>query len=1791
MRYIFLLVGFLICSGISEATDPVVDSITLFNDDNGGTTTSTTKMTPNDEMTLVVEVSDGDGFNDIYSVNFYIWDVTTTTKNGTNTPTDHAIYQWSKDLNWRLIGPLSSTWTIDKVNCAVGTITPSTGTLKLVFTPGKISRYEQDKNWRIGINVQSFFQSKDGEGQIEISNAFYSEIGIDNKEGSFTSNFAGTNDNLITSPINANIISNAEFTFQIKAKDFIGEEGGTISNFLSYALTNTVTSQTTISTTYQVIGTYSITSEEGAAKSLYLWLDYPKGVKSGTYNSQLYLKVSPIETTSGIESTVTLTAIIQDSPLLHEINNSLFPSLVTQGEKDVGFQVSITNLSSIGVILATSSTLSFDTFTTMLISETEVSGNEKVNLYFTPLTIPSNLISTTYFVTLSLKGTNKIYSETLVGANKLKILPPYVTFIAENLPTEIKYPGQNNLEILKVRLENSYTSTKTITSIKLITPIVDSEISKVYLYHNSCLLGSTTFISTVTTFNNLDISIPPDYGTTTFLITYDLSLKNAKDGDIIDIQLEEVTFATSTTINGNFPLNSYGHHIIDGMVSSQITINHIPPNNFKSGELNNLVLDIIVPSNGYAEDTLRSLSLENTGNANENDIVLKLWVGTDICLGTMNFTGAMWQKTGLNQPIETTGLNVFIKADIKDTAYEGKTIKLRIPKRGIEVSSNNDGPIDEPIENYYSQRIKVHNKVIFEALDLLKEKVYPKDKEKEILSLAVTNYYPENTQTLTSIIITNTSEGSGTITQLDSQIETLYLYDGTTTIGISNYKNGKAIFSGLNLALAPEETKYLKVKYDVALYNVRDDNIIDCRIAASTDISFNSGTTSIGGIFPLNSSGFHKIDGLVNAQITNYGVKATTVATGTTDVLVLDVLIPSNGYAEDILTRMRIKNSGTAKDSRDIKMVKLCIDSNTYTTTWKEEYWEWIGTISISYPGKRVLIMVDIADNPGNTIMMKIPVNGLEFLSDNDGPIDSEVINPYVQTISKGLLSSLKLVPPKVEVGGTITIIMEVKTTEDLYTVTPTTLILEGSGSATLITAPQSIAILTAGSSTEFKWTYRASNIPGTLTFSGYATSTTLSSIPTYSEILYIQNIPKKLIVSHIPSMPFEVNKGQQDIIPMSIIFKNPATATLTGDISIGTLSFDVGTVPNRAIAKITLMQAGIVYGSNTGIENSGTTTTLPLKIPIVIPSNQSIAVSLIIEIPTSTTIDRFQISLTSVNLYIEIEGVFPLNSGYAWIKAPSEGITVGLKNDNVPEYVNKGQSNVLATQIEFTSKPNTSKVEITKLSITINSTNTISKLIIKDDTIIYAQKDITMQNPIDIDLWTPIIIYDFKKIDVRINIADEPSISTFNVGSLSVNARDYNTKEALEIVVGTTSSKLIIIQSKAQQAIVIGTSTIPAKVYLGQEGIKAFELTINNPGTTNSASILLKEVTLNIPQGITVIIGDGLGTSSGMGTQTLTLITPATITPQASITLNFKIDISAKLGEFKLDLLDVQFVDANNLNTITDTFSSISALSQIKAKPTGLVVSYQNQMPVNVSMGDKHITALALTFTNQGGTNTDEITIGTITLTTLDRFNNPIIPASILSKLTLCYDGTQTSKNNIEITGSRVIIRLVPPLKISVDKSKDMEINVDISSVATTDNFKISLIDVSATDNWDNPVNISGTFPMQSESTTIFKPTLENSFTNYPNPFAAGRESTTIAYYLPQDGYVTIKIYTVIGDLVITLLQDSFKSKGMHQEDRWDGKNGVGEIVLNGVYFCQIKVNYITGVSDKKIRKIAVIR
>ncbi|MGH7594782.1 MAG: FlgD immunoglobulin-like domain containing protein [bacterium] len=85
-------------------------------------------------------------------------------------------------------------------------------------------------------------------------------------------------------------------------------------------------------------------------------------------------------------------------------------------------------------------------------------------------------------------------------------------------------------------------------------------------------------------------------------------------------------------------------------------------------------------------------------------------------------------------------------------------------------------------------------------------------------------------------------------------------------------------------------------------------------------------------------------------------------------------------------------------------------------------------------------------------------------------------------------------------------------------------------------------------------------------------------------------------------------------------------------------------------------------------------------------------------------------------------------------------------------------------------------------------------------------------------------------------------------------------------------------------------------------------------------------------------------------------------------------------------------------------------------------------------------------------------------------------------------------------------------------------------------------------------------TSEVESPETTVTDFTLEQ---NYPNPF---NPQTTIAFTLQRVSAVDLKIYTVQGREVRTVMVGEMKSAGRHQV-HWDGKNTAGQNVVSGVY------------------------
>jgi hypothetical protein len=83
----------------------------------------------------------------------------------------------------------------------------------------------------------------------------------------------------------------------------------------------------------------------------------------------------------------------------------------------------------------------------------------------------------------------------------------------------------------------------------------------------------------------------------------------------------------------------------------------------------------------------------------------------------------------------------------------------------------------------------------------------------------------------------------------------------------------------------------------------------------------------------------------------------------------------------------------------------------------------------------------------------------------------------------------------------------------------------------------------------------------------------------------------------------------------------------------------------------------------------------------------------------------------------------------------------------------------------------------------------------------------------------------------------------------------------------------------------------------------------------------------------------------------------------------------------------------------------------------------------------------------------------------------------------------------------------------------------------------------------------------------------------NYPNPF---NPSTTIRFTLPDDGWVSLKVYNTLGQEVTPLYEGEIE-KGYHSL-QWNGQDIFGENVNSGIYFYSIVVRNNSSASSSQL-------
>ena len=85
----------------------------------------------------------------------------------------------------------------------------------------------------------------------------------------------------------------------------------------------------------------------------------------------------------------------------------------------------------------------------------------------------------------------------------------------------------------------------------------------------------------------------------------------------------------------------------------------------------------------------------------------------------------------------------------------------------------------------------------------------------------------------------------------------------------------------------------------------------------------------------------------------------------------------------------------------------------------------------------------------------------------------------------------------------------------------------------------------------------------------------------------------------------------------------------------------------------------------------------------------------------------------------------------------------------------------------------------------------------------------------------------------------------------------------------------------------------------------------------------------------------------------------------------------------------------------------------------------------------------------------------------------------------------------------------------------------------------------------------------------------------NYPNPF---NPQTKLDYLLPRNSFVSIRIYNMLGQEIITLLEEE-KRYGKYSV-LWNGLDRDGKQVASGVYFTELKAK-----GFRMVRKMLMLK
>jgi hypothetical protein len=333
-------------------------------------------------------------------------------------------------------------------------------------------------------------------------------------------------------------------------------------------------------------------------------------------------------------------------------------------------------------------------------------------------------------------------------------------------------------------------------------------------------------------------------------------------------------------------------------------------------------------------------------------------------------------------------------------------------------------------------------------------------------------------------------------------------------------------------------------------------------------------------------------------------------------------------------------------------------------------------------------------------------------------------------------------------------------------------------------------------------------------------------------------------------------------------------------------------------------------------------------------------------------------------------------------------------------------------------------------------------------------------------------------------------------------------------------------------------------------------------------------------------------------------------IPPGGSATVTVVVDIESGAPPTQLQLsingTGIAAVDANLDEPVSVVprpgfeLPLVSGITRLVLPARDLLVSLESLMPAALAADGSVVAAGAVTLANPAPDGSSPVRVNSLRIRGADRAFGPVAVGAAVSRLSLFMDGTLFAAGDT-LGSDSTTATLVFPQDIVLDpgKTETVELRMALRPGGDVSSLRLGLnagdVGVIEPAGSLEPLTVRGTngqsFPLWTQAGSMSAASLSGSYSNFPNPFNPKHEETTFVYFLPADGRVTLRLWSVQGEKVITLLDGENRSAGLHQDDRWNGVNGAGRGVMNGVYIAELTVLYADGTSTRLVRKVAVVR